>query len=159
MALDMRRVLVAGLVSSVVMGMVSMMGEALLGAGFWAAPTLIAATVMRDLQTLHAPVPLMVLPLMLGLMGHMMNSVVLTGIFEAATGGRLVGFFERALVGMVFGMIVFGAMWFVVLPFVNPVMLLLNPVVFAVAHLLWGAALGMLLSTPAGQPARRLAAH
>ena len=146
MAVNTRGILIAGLVSSIVMGMVSMLGEAVAGAGFWAAPTLIAATLLRDLQSLEAPVPFLFLPFVLGLMGHMMNSVILTGVFDVVLGQRAASVVARLIAGMAFGLMVFVVMWFVVLPIINPVMLILSPAVFAVAHLMWGAVLGALLA-------------
>lgn len=144
MTFAMRRGVVAGLVASVLMGMVSMVGEALLGAGFWAAPTLIAATILRDLQALEPPVPLLPLPLVLGLMGHMMNSVVLAALFEVTVGRVFAVREQAAAAGAVFGLLVFAVMWLIVLPFADPVMTALNPAVFAAAHLVWGATVGYL---------------
>ena len=144
--MSLKRVIIAGLIASVVMGMVSMLGEVVAGAGFWAAPTLIAATLLRNLQSLEAPVSFLFLPFVLGLMGHMMNSVILTGVFDVVLGQRVAGVVARLIAGMAFGLMVFIVMWFVVLPVINPVMLILNPAVFAVAHLMWGAVMGVLLA-------------
>lgn len=76
----------------------------------------------------------------------MMNSVVLAAVF-----GFFASRFVRepgklAVAGAVYGIIVWGLMWFVVLPLVDPLMLNLNGLVFLIGHMMWGAALGFLWS-------------
>ena len=71
------RTLIAGLVASVVMGMIEMIFEAVAGTGFWSPLVFIGATVLRDFQTVAIPVPFDVVAVVVGLMGHMMNSVIL----------------------------------------------------------------------------------
>jgi len=46
---------------------------------------------------------------------------------------------------MVYGLLVFVVMWFGVVPLVDPIMLKLNAVVFAISHLMWGATIGLVL--------------
>ena len=65
------------------------------------------------------------------------------------------GLVPLALAGMVYGVVIFGVMWYGVLPLIDEVMLRLNLVVFLVAHLMWGAALGLLnhwFGEPAAAP-------
>jgi hypothetical protein len=50
-------------------------------------------------------------------------------------------------------LVVFGVTWYVVVPLVDPVMLKLNPTAFAISHMMWGAALGLLVPQPSGVPA------
>jgi len=50
-----RRVLLAGLAASLVMGMFEMLYEAVAGAGFWSPVTFIAATILRNLQGIATP--------------------------------------------------------------------------------------------------------
>ena len=140
------KLLGASLIASLVLGMWEMMVEALIpnGAGFWSAPTHIAATIMRNLQSAARPVPFDLVAVMAGLMGHMMNSVILGLIFAFVIAPRIKSLVGQAVVGMVYGGIVFAAMWFVVLPIIDPVMLNLNAVVFFLGHLMWGVALGAL---------------
>ncbi len=148
--MNVRRVVGAGLIASVVMGMIEMMYEAMAGAGFWSPVVFIGATVVRGLQSIQAPVPFDPVGVVVGLMGHMMNSVIFALIFTAlcsriaASRGGLVGW------GVAFGLVVFGVMWYVVVPLVDPVMLKLNAPVFAVSHAMWGAALGWLAPQPSG---------
>lgn len=142
MADGMRRVLGVGLLASVVMGMIEMIYEAVAGAGFWAPVVFIGATVVRRLQLIQGPVPFDLTGVVLGLMGHMMNSALVGLIFvrvfalAAVPRGALVGW------GVVYGLVILGVMWFAVLPVIDPVMLRLNPAVFAIAHVAWGATLG-----------------
>lgn len=113
------------------------------GAGFWSPVVFIGATVLRGLQSVQVPVPLDLAGVVLGLMGHMMNSVIFGIIFAwifartARSRSALVGW------GMVYGLMIFAVMWYVVVPAVDPVMLKLNATVFAISHVMWGAALGL----------------
>jgi hypothetical protein len=99
---------------------------------------------MRNLQSAARPVPFDLVAVMAGLMGHMMNSVILGLIFAFVIAPRIKSLVGQAVVGMVYGGIVFAAMWFVALPIIDPVMLNLNAVVFFLGHLMWGVALGAL---------------
>lgn len=154
--MNIGRVLGAGLVASLVMGMVEMMYEAMGGAGFWSPVVFIAATVLRNLQSVPVPVPFMMMPVVLGLMGHMMNSMILGLVFgwiasrSGMSRGALVG------VGVLYALAIFVIMWYLVVPAIDPVMLKLNGVVFAIAHMMWGAALGLLVSRAAESGSARL---
>jgi hypothetical protein len=139
------RVLIGGLVASLVMGMIEMVFEGIGGAGFWSPVVFIAASVVRALQSVPVPVPFQALPVVLGLMGHMMNSVILGILFAAFVAPRLRGADGLVIGGIVYGLAVFVLMWFLVVPLVDPVMLKLNGSVFALSHLMWGAALGLVL--------------
>jgi hypothetical protein len=145
MSIVTTRVLIGGLVASLVMGMIEMVFEAVAGAGFWSPVVFIAATVVRGLQSVQVPVPFQTLPVVLGLMGHMMNSVILGIIFAAFVAPRLRGANGLVIGGVVYSLAVFVLMWFVVVPLVDPVMLKLHGLVFGVSHLMWGAALGLVL--------------
>jgi hypothetical protein len=46
---------------------------------------------------------------------------------------------------VVYGLLVFVVMWFGVLPVVDPILLKLNALVFAISHMMWGAAVGLVL--------------
>ncbi len=140
------KLLIPGLVASLVMGMWEMMVEAIIpnGTGFWSAPTYIAATIFRNLQTVARPVPFDFVGVMAGLMGHMMNSVILGLIFAFVIAPRFKSLIGQVVAGMVYGGVVYGVMALVVVPFVDPVMANLNAVVFFLGHLMWGIALGAL---------------
>ena len=84
-----RRAVVAGLLASLAMGMFQMLYEAVAGAGLWSPPTLIAATIIRDLQTAPIPVAFQPLAVVLGLMGHMMNSMILGLLFALLIAPRI----------------------------------------------------------------------
>ncbi len=141
------RLLGAGLIASLVMGMWEMMAEALLphGAGFWSAPTYIAATVFRGLQSVARPVPFDPMAVVAGLMGHMMNSVILGLVFGFGIAPRLKSIGSRIMAGMVFGGVIYAVMAFAVAPFVDPAMGNLNAMAFLLGHLMWGGALGALI--------------
>ncbi len=152
------RTLLAGLVASIVMGMVEMMYEAMGGAGLWSPVVFIAATVLRNLQSVPVPVPFMMMPVVLGLMGHMMNSMILGLVFgwiasrSGMSRGAIFG------VGVVYALAIFVIMWYLVVPAIDPVMLKLNGAVFAIAHMMWGAALGLLVLRASESGSGRLTA-
>ncbi|MGH2405072.1 MAG: hypothetical protein ACRDGN_11485 [bacterium] len=150
--MNVRGVVWAGLIASMVMGMIEMIYEAVGGAGFWSPLVFIGATLIRDLQALQGPVPFHAAAVVLGLMGHMMSSVIFALIFAGLVSrmtlarGALVG------TGIAYGVVVFAIMWYLVLPAVDPVMLGLNKVVFVLAHMMWGAVLGLVVPQSLGAP-------
>ncbi len=152
--MDIRRIVGAGLIASVVMGMIEMLSEAAFGAGFWSPVVFIGATVLRSLQSVQVPVPFILVGVVLGLMGHMMNSaifgLIFAGLFSRAARSRL----GLVIAGAIYGLVIFGIMWYGVVPAIDPVMLKLNATVFAFAHFMWGAALGLLAPQAAGLGAR-----
>ena len=143
--MSIRRVLVAGIVASLIMAMIEMIYEVLTRDGFWSPAVYIGATVLRGLQSARIPVAFDFWGVVLGLMGHMMNSVILGLIFTwiFARSGRSRG--GLVISGAIYSLIVFFVMWYAVAPIVDPVILNLNGTVFAVAHIMWGAALGLLV--------------
>ena len=146
--MHVRSVIIGGIVASLVIGMWEMVVEAVLpdGAGFFGPVVAIGATVVRDLQGSGNPIPFDGIAFILGLAGHMMNSVVLAAVFGLVAsrflheGGKLVA------AGVIYGIAVWAAMWFVVIPLVDPLMLNLNGLVFLIGHMMWGGALGLLWS-------------
>lgn len=143
--MDTRRIIVAGLIASVVMGMLEMVFEALAGDGFWSPVTYIGATVLRGLQSLRPPVGFHFGGVVLGLMGHMMNSAILGLVFTAVVARRIAARGSLIISGAVYGLVVFLVMWNAIVPAVDAVMLNLNAPFFAFSHIMWGAALGWLL--------------
>ena len=136
----------AGLIAGLVMGMWEMMVEAIIpnGAGFWSAPTYIAATLFRNLQTVARPVPFDLVAVMAGLMGHMMNSAIFALLFALVVAPRVKSPASRIVAGMMYGAVVYAVMALAVVPFIDPVLANLNAVVFFLGHLMWGVALGAL---------------
>ena len=143
--MNIGRVLGAGIVASIVMGMVEMIYEAWGGAGFWSPLVFIAATVLRSLQSVPIPVPFHPAGVILGLMGHMMNSVILGFIFASIFSRVTLSRTALVSIGIVYALAVFVVMWFLIVPAIDPVMLKLNGMVFAIAHMMWGAALGLIV--------------
>ncbi len=143
--MNIRRVLVAGIVASLVMGMIEMVFEAVAGDGFWSPAVYIGATVLRGLQSVQIPVAFNFWGVVLGLMGHMMNSVIFGLIFATllARGAKSRG--TLVVSGAIYSLVIFFVMWYVVAPVVDAVILNLNATVFAIAHIMWGAALGLLV--------------
>lgn len=146
--MHIRSVIIGGIVASLVIGMWEMIVEALLpdGTGFFGPVVAIGATVVRDLQGSSNPIPFDGVAFVLGLAGHMMNSVVLAAIFGLLASRFLHGSGTLVAAGVIYGIAVWAAMWFVVLPLIDPLMLNLNGLVFLIGHMMWGGALGLLWS-------------
>jgi hypothetical protein len=146
--MNTRAILIGGIAASLVVAMWEMILEAILpdGAGLFGPPIAIGATVVRDLQGSLNPIQFDLTALVIGLGGHMMNSVILAVAFGLAVGRRGLGATALLITGIAWGAVVFGAMWFVVVPAIDPLVHNLNSVVFLVGHMMWGAALGLLWS-------------
>ncbi len=144
--MNIRRVFVASVIASVVMGMIEMVYEGVAGAGFWSPLTFIGATVLRNLQTVPVPVSFNLLGVVVGLMGHMMNSfifgILLSWIALHASLSRT----GLVSTGVAYALGIFLVMWYIVVPGIDPVMLKLNGAAFAMSHVMWGAALGLTMA-------------
>ncbi len=146
--MNVRAILIGGIAASLVIAMWEMIVEAVIpdGVGFFGLPIAIGATIFRDLQGSANPIPFDLGALVVGLAGHMMNSVILAVVFGLAVRGRNLGVGPLVAAGMAWGVAVYVAMWFVILPAIDELMLNANAAVFFVGHLMWGAALGYLWS-------------
>jgi len=144
--MNIRAILIGGVAASLVIAMWEMVVEAVIpdGAGFFGPPIAIGAFFVRDLQGASNPLPFDLAALVIGLAGHMMNSVILAAVFGLAIGRRGLRPASLVAASMAWGAIIFGAMWFVVVPVVDPLVLNLNGLAFLAGHLMWGAALGLL---------------
>jgi len=135
-----RQALVVGLLAGIVYGMMEMVIEAVVGHGFWSPLRYIASVFTLGTNTDPG---FALLPVLIGLMGHMMNSLIF-GLIFALWISRVTR--ERgslALIGMVYAAVIFVAMWFVVLPLIDPAMKLVNPIGFFFSHLAYGLVLGV----------------
>ncbi|HQU07619.1 MAG: hypothetical protein B7X04_01600 [Parcubacteria group bacterium 21-54-25] len=139
-----KRIFTVGIITSIAMAMIEMIYEGLFGVGFWSAPVFIAAVLLRNLQAVALPVPFGVVPVVVGLMGHMMNSIIFTFVFMVFIAKRFTSRATAITGGIVYALMIFFIMWFLVLPAIDPVMLNLNPYVFAFAHIVWGTVLGLM---------------
>lgn len=146
--MNVRAILIGGVVASLVIAMWEMIVEAVLpdGAGFFGVPIAIGATVIRDLQGSSNPIPFNFAALVLGLAGHMMNSVVLAAVFGLAVRRRGLALNRLVIAGMAWGVAVFVGTWYVLLPAIDPLMLNVNAIAFLIGHLMWGGVLGYLWS-------------
>lgn len=144
--MDRQRIFVAGIGASLVLAMWEMIVEAIIpnGAGFFGPPIAIGATIIRDLQGSANPIPFDAVALILGLMGHMMNSIILAAFFGVIVSRLALSAAGTVGLGMAWGVAIFVGMWFVVIPAIDPLMLNLNAAAFLAAHLMWGAALGLI---------------
>lgn len=146
-----KTIIIAGLVASVAMAMVEMVYEGIFGIGFWSAPVFISAAVLQSLQAIALPVGFLAVPVLLGIMGHMMNSVILAFVFMKMFRSVLTSPAAGAVMGALYALVVFFIMWLGVLPLIDPIMLNLNPVVFAMSHIVWGAVIGFMVAREASR--------
>src|SRR5258707_3180399 len=65
-----QRVLQAGVIASLILGMLEVLYGALTGIGFWSPVVFIAATIVRSLKSVGTPVEFQPLVVLLGLMGR-----------------------------------------------------------------------------------------
>jgi len=133
------RYLVAGLVAGMGYGMMEMIIEAVIGQGLWAPLRFIASvfTLGKDTDPSFSLIPVVV-----GLMGHMMNSVIFGIIYGLWVSRLTSGTVGLAVLGTVYAAAIFAVMWYVVLPLIDPAMLLVNGAGFLASHLLYGLLLG-----------------
>ncbi len=134
------RILLVGLIAGMGFGMIEMIIEATVGKGFWAPLRFIASvfTLGKDTDPSFS-----FLPVIVGLMGHMMNSVIFGVIFALVISRIAGGAIGLAVTGMAYAAAIFAAMWFVALPLIDPAMLLLNGSGFFISHLMYGLLLGL----------------
>ncbi len=152
--MNLRRAVVAGLVASIAMGMIEMVYEGLVGAGFWSPLVFVGATVLRSLQSVGVPVGFNPAAVVLGAMGHMMNSALFGILFAWLVSHAEVPRARLFQAGALYGLVISLAMWYAVIPAIDPVMRNLNGVMFAIAHIVWGAVLGLALPQPVRSPER-----
>lgn len=148
----LKRGALAGLGGGVVMAMWSMIALWLTGGGFWSPLNLIAHTLWRG-----APLGTQFSggALVLGLVIHMMMSMVLGMVF--AVGVRTISRLGAStatltITGMMFGLVVWAVMQYGIWPAIDPAAAAkFTPWVFALGHLMFGAATALLTGT---SPAR-----
>ena len=144
---------VGGIIGGVIMGMFSMVLFPLLGiGGFWQPMNLIAALFEQSWGRIPG---FEMLPVLVGMMIHLMMSVALGALFAwtvSKTGGGNV-----VLAAIVASLLVWVVTDFLLLPIVNPIMTQLFPEwLFALDHMLYGLGLGGYLAT---RGRRELAEH
>jgi len=139
------KLLAGGFVAGMVMGMWQMILQAVIpnGGGLWSPLVYIAATLLRGLQNVATPVAFNLLAVILGLMGHMINSLIFGLIFALLIAPRIRSFAGQVVTGLIYGVVIYVVMWFAIVPLVDPVMLRLNALAFLLGHMMWGIALGL----------------
>lgn len=140
------RWILPGLVAGIVFAMWAMM-VGLFTSTLWAAPQGIAQSIGiggqgHDFQAI---------PFLLGIMGHMMNSVVIGVVFIAIARAAHLRGLSAVMGGMVWGLIVYGAMYWVllrgILASTSASFLSANPEwSWIAAHLMFGLVLGALVA-------------
>ncbi len=131
--------LAVGIVAGMIYGMMEMVIEAVIGHGFWSPLRYIASVFTLGTNTDPS---FSLLPVFIGLMGHMMNSVIVGLIFALWISRITSNGIGLIVTGMVYAAAVFFLMWFVILPVIDPAMKLVNGVGFLFSHLMYGLVLG-----------------
>ncbi len=159
------RFVVGAQLAGIVYGMWTMIVEALLHAGqgivqaFFSPLVYIAATVLGGFNSPNfysagqLP-PADPVSIVLGLMGHMMNSLIFGLIFLWLVGRFARTDNARLFAGLVYGVVVFLVMWYLVTPVVDPVMMRVNYVGFLAGHMMYGIGLGLTANWVRRAPAR-----
>jgi hypothetical protein len=145
---------VGALLAGMAYGMWTMMIEAILHAGqglvqaFFSPVVYIAATVLGgfgnpNFYPAGQLPPANPVAIVLGLMGHMMNSAIF-GLIFLWIADRFVQIDNaRWLAGLIYGVVVFLVMWYVIIPVVDPVMMHVNYLGFLAGHMMYGIGLGL----------------
>jgi hypothetical protein len=133
-------VLVAAMAAGMMMGMLQMLVEAVSGHGFWAPLRYIASVFTRGADT---DAGFSAGPVLVGLAGHMMISVILGTIFAIVVWKLTRNPIVLAILGMMWGALVYAFMWWGVTATIDPAMQLVNAQWFFVSHLVFGMVLGL----------------
>lgn len=132
--------LLATIVAGMMFGMLQMIVEAIIGHGFWSPLRYVAAVFTHGSDT----DPTFSLgPVIVGLGGHMMLSMILGGVFAALVWKSVRNPAVLAMAGMAWGGAIYFVTWLGVIPAIDPAMKLLNAPWFFGAHLVFGMALGL----------------
>ena len=147
---------IAGVIGGIVMAMIMMIVTAALGMGFLAPLYLIAATFHPAWAMTQG---LQITPLLVGLMVHMVNSAILGVIFAVVLRWlfqRPLGVVTAAVAGMGWGLLIFLAMTYGVLPLLDSAMahaITTNTALliwWIVSHLMYGVVLGAIVGATVG---------
>lgn len=133
-------VLGATMIAGMMFGLMQMIVEALIGHGFWSPLKYIASVFTRgaDVDPSFSLGPVIV-----GLGGHMMNSMILGAVFAMVVWKSVRNPIILTMLGMMWGAAVWAFMWLAVVPTIDPAMERLNAPWFFGAHLVFGMVLGL----------------
>jgi len=151
---EVRNTLIVGMVAAMMFGMVEMAIEGSIHRagfldGFWSPVKYIAAVFTRgaDTDPTYALVPVIV-----GLVGHMMNAMMFGAAFAYAT-RRIREPLTLTMAGVAYGIMIFIVMWYGLLVVLDPAMKRVNNTGFFFAHVIWGMLLGAGLAFVRRKPA------
>jgi hypothetical protein len=133
-------VILASSIAAMAFGMVEMIIEAVRGDGFWAPLKYIASVFTRGSDTDPS---FSLIPVLVGLMGHMMNSIILGALFAVAVWRLRATAITLMVGGMMYGAAIFAVMWWGILPAIDPAMKIVSGAGFLITHLIFGVMLGL----------------
>lgn len=146
------RIVLAGIVASIAMAVTHMVLEDMDGDGFWAPIIYLAAALLRDYQTVAVDPAFEASPVFLGIMLHLVISLVLAVIFGAITVLVTRNAWLLMLLGVAYGLVVFAIAYYALVPAANEVMERLNAGYFALSSVMWGLWAGLIIGWPVRQP-------
>jgi len=144
---------IAGLAGGVAMAVVAALLSASMGQDVWHEPKRIAAMIYGPAALASSGFDLG--PVLLGTLLHLLVSALLGAIFGIVTrrGLRLTSDFGTpVMAGLVYGLLIWMAAYFVVLPLLNPTLLDVYPPAFIIQHIAYGVVLGLVYMWLRPQP-------
>jgi hypothetical protein len=134
----------AGLAGGLAMAIVAALLSVAMGLDIWRQPKLIAAMIygpsVIDSAGFAAG------PVLLGSLIHMLVAALLGAVFGIVTRRMLhltSDFWTPVLVGLIYGLLLWLAAYFIVLPIVNPLLLEMYAPAFIIQHLAYGLVTGL----------------
>jgi len=144
---------IAGLAGGVAMAVVAALLSASMGQDIWHEPKRIAAIVYGPTALAAAGFDLG--PVLLGSLLHLFVSALLGAIFGIVTRRWLhltSDFGTPVMAGLVYGLLIWMAAYFVVLPLFDPALLEVYPPAFIIQHVTYGIVLGLVYMWLRPQP-------
>ena len=144
---------IAGLIGGLAMALVGAIISAWLGGDIWLESKQIAAIVYGTAAT--AQPGFVAGPVLVGTLLHLIASAALGALFSIVIRRLLLltsEFGMPLLTGMIYGMLIWLVAYFLVLPILNPVLMLTYAPVFIVQHLVYGSVTGLAYTWLRPQP-------
>ena len=144
---------IAGLAGGVAMAVVAALLSASMGQDIWHESKRIAAIVYGPAALAQPGFDLG--PVLVGTLIHLIVAALLGAIFGIVTRRWLhltSDFGTPVMAGLVYGLLIWAAAYFVVLPLLNPALLEVYPPAFIIQHLAYGVVLGLVYMWLRPQP-------
>ncbi len=144
---------IAGLLAGLVMIIVSPLLSILTGVGIWEPPKLIAATILGP--TVLQDAGFVLVPVVIGTVLHVMTATVLGAVFGLVVHRWFhltTDFGLPIYIGLIYGLLIFLAAYFVILPSINPELRNSDMAPVLVQNMVFGIAVGLFYTFVRPQP-------